>query len=303
MFFPTSKRKHLKIAVAFISFDRFHLAKVCLQQVIKFIPKHWPLRIFQDGWTDLHGEVVGSARSIRRSLEHFNRHSLDVAFQGELNRGVAEMVFEAENWAFEQLQADCLIVVEDDIYISKHFFPMMGKLAEFAVNNCRIGAFSAYGDSSLGYLEQFLKRNSFLPMHHRWGYGMTREFWLRGRPDYVRYLSLMQGIPYRKRPHDKIRTFLGGLNNTKNVAHITSQDGAHTAIMLHHGGYSLVPPTSYAVNLGKRGLHCRPSFYRQNLSRMRGAHPFFPFVATISEARLRQHEQALFEESVNFQYW
>ena len=297
------KPNDVKIAVAFVSFDRFHLMKTCLHQVIKFIPHLWPLKVFQDGWTDVHNQNVGSANNIRRSLDLFSHHSIDVQFHGGLNRGVAEAVFEAESWAFEQVQADCLILLEDDVFVSKHFFHMMGKLSEFATNNERIGAFSAYGDASRGYLQQYLTRNQFVPMHHRWGCGISREFWLRGRADYLRYLSLMKGIPYRKRPHDKIFEFLRGFRNAHNVAHISSQDGAHTAIMLHHGGFSVMPPTSFAVNLGKRGLHSRPSFYRQNLAQMRGPYPFFPLPVTLSEAKLREQNQALFEKSVNFHYW
>ena len=297
------KSSDVKIAVTFLSFDRFHLMKACLHQVTKFLPPRWPLKIFQDGWIDLHGREVGSANKVRRSLELFSRRKLDVEFHGSLNRGVAEVVYEAECWAFEEVGADCLILLEDDIFVSRHFFRTMATLSQFAANSADIGAFSAYGDASKGYLEQFLARNNFAPMHHRWGGGMSRDFWLRGRADYLRYLSLMKGIPYRLRPHDKIFEFLRGFRNAQNVAHISSQDGAHTAIMLHHGGFSVMPPTSYAVNLGKRGLHSSPSFYRQNLPKMRGPHPFFPLPVRLSEASLREQSGALFEESVNLKYW
>lgn len=293
----------MKVAVAFLSFDRFQLVKVCLNRIVKFIPKDWPLKVFQDGWVDTQRENVGSANNIRRALDLFSDYSIDVQSNGEINRGVAEIVFEAESWAFEQVSADCLILLEDDIFISKHFFSMMSKLSKFAVNNERIGAFSAYGDSSRSYTKQFLMRNQFVPMHHRWGGGISRNFWLGGRSDYVRYLSLMRGIPYRHRPHDKISEFLKGFKNAHNVAHITSQDGAHTAIMLHHGGFSVMPPTSYAVNVGKSGLHSYPSFYRQNRAQMRGQYSFFPLPVNLSEVKLREQNSDLYEKSVNFQYW
>ena len=297
------KSSDVKVAVAFMSFDRFHLMKACLHQVTRFLPPLWPLKIFQDGWVDVHGEGVGSANNVRRSLELFSRHKMDVHFNGRVNRGVAEVVFEAECWAFEEVGADCLILLEDDIFVSRHFFRAMTQLSQFAVTNANIGAFSAYGDASKGYLEQFLTRNHFAPMHHRWGCGMSRDFWLRGRTDYLRYLSLMKGIPYRHRPHGKIFEFLRGLRNARNVAHISSQDGAHTAIMLHHGGFSIMPPLSFAVNLGKRGLHCSPSFYRQNLPQMRGPHPFFPLPVRLSEEKLREQSGDLFEKSVHLEYW
>ena len=297
------KSSDVKIAVAFLSFNRFHLARSCLKQILKFLPPKWRLKIFQDGWIDLHGKPVGSANNVRRSLELFSSHKLDVETQGSLNRGVAEVVYAAECWAFEDVGADCLILLEDDIYISRHFFRTMSTLSQFAARNANIGAFSAYGDASRSYLQQFLTRNHFAPMHHRWGGGMSRDFWLRGRADYERYLSLLKGIPYRQRPHGKIFEFLRGFKNAQNVSHISSQDGAHTAIMLHHGGYSVMPPTSYAVNLGKRGLHSSPAFYRQNLPQMRGPHSFFPLPVRLSEASLREQSSALFEKSVNLKYW
>ncbi len=293
----------MKIAVALTSFDRFHLVKHALLRVMRFLPRTWSLRVFQDGWVDSLNVTVGSPERVRRALDLFGVLSVGVDSHGERNRGVAEIVYAAEVWAFEQERADCLILIEDDIVISRFFFAMMKTLARFALNNDRVGAFSAFGDSQLTLKQQFLERNNYIPMHHRWGHGMTRDFWLRGRDDYVRYLDLMKGIPYRLRPHDKIHEFLSGFRNSENLAHITSQDAAHTAIMLHHDGFAFMPPTSYAINIGKAGLHFRPEFYRQHLGQMRGPHFFFPAPVPLSESRLRAQSQTLFEQSSRHDYW
>lgn len=293
----------MRVAVAFISFDRFHLAKLSLARVLQFLPKNWPLRVFQDGWIDHYGQRVGSPRRVNRALDLFASWSVEVQFGGDRNRGLAEVVFDAESWAFDQEGADCLIVIEDDIVISRHYFPMMDRLSRFALNNGRVGAFSAYGDASRHYAMQYLFRNRFVPMHHRWGVGMTRDIWSRGRADYLRYLSLLKDIPYRNRPHDQIREFLGGLRNAQKLIRITSQDAVHTAIMLHHGCFSFMSPASYAVNIGKRGMHFSPRFYHERKDHMRGRYPFFPTVVPLSEARLREQTEELYEKSVNFDYW
>jgi len=246
---------------------------------------------------------VGGSDRIRRILDLCESWSICVQFHGQRNRGVAEIVFAAEQWAFEEEVADCLILIEDDIVISRFFFSMMKTLARFALNNDQIGAFSAFGNASISYKHQFLTRNQYIPLHHRWGVGMTRSFWQRGRADYGRYLALMNGTPYRHRPVDRIRNFLREFKNAQNVADVTSQDGVHTAIMLHHGGFSFMPPTSYAINIGKHGLHCTPWLYYQHLTEMRGLYPFFPVPVPLSETRLRVQSAELFTKSVNLQYW
>jgi hypothetical protein len=101
----------------------------------------------------------------------------------------------------------------------------------------------------------------------------------------------------------QIRNFLRGFANTRNVAHLTSQDAAHTAIMLHHGGFAFMPSTSYAINIGKRGLHSRPAFYYQHRAQTRGPYPFFPAPVPLSETKLDAQSVALFEKSVNYKYW
>jgi hypothetical protein len=73
--------------------------------------------------------------------------------------------------------------------------------------------------------------------------------------------------------------------------------------MLHHGGYSFMPPTSYAINLGKRGLHFQPAFYHEKRNQLKGRYPFFPIPVPLSARSLRRQSRQLQSLSVTCAYW
>jgi hypothetical protein len=302
--YPWSTAAAPKIAVCFLAFDRHHLVRLTISRLVRFLPSGWVLRVWQDGHQEPHsGKIVGNAARIQRNLEYFKTLGLDVAHLPGVNRCTAITYWEAERWAFETIGADAAIFIEDDIVISKHYFAMMDALARIALSEPRVGAFSAFGDSSRPWLTQWVGRRRLQPMHHRWGYGTTRDHWLRTHGDYQDYLSLLAGNDYRARPHAAISDWIGRLGGAEAIRHITGQDGARTAIMLKLRCFSIMTTPSYAMNIGKRGMHCRPQFYHENFARMKGRHGFFPWPVSLPGAISGAAMERLDRESHSLEYW
>ena len=294
----------MKVCVAFIAFDRHRLVNLTLSRIWRFLPWRWKFKVFQDGPIEQSsGRTVGSIKGVEQNLAFYRNLKIDVEFKGEHNRGIADVIYAAECWGFDECGADIVIVIEDDIVISKFFFFAMRQFARMSIVNERVGAFSAFGDSSLQYADQFQKRNAFTPMHHRWGYGVSRDFWSKTRSDYTHYLNLMQGYEFRLRPHAAITEFMLRFKNTKNIAHITSQDGVQTALMLHHGGFSFMSPVSYAVNIGKSGLHMGPEFFNHYKKQFKGPYGLFPYPLLFSCGALAEQSNDLFNQCVNYKYY
>jgi hypothetical protein len=287
-----------------LAFDRHHLVRFTLSRLVRLLPSGWVLRVWQDGHQELHsGRIVGNAARIQRNLEYFKVLGLDVAHQPGANRCTAAIYWEAERWAFETIGADAAIFIEDDIVISKHYFTMMSALARIALGEPRVGAFSAFGDPSLPWLAQWVGRRRLQPMHHRWSYGVTRDYWRRTGGDYQDYLNLLEGKDYRARPHAAISEWIDGLGGADAIRHITGQDGARTAIMLKLGCFSIMTTPSYAINIGKRGMHFWPQFYQENFSRMKGRHGFFPWPVSLPTAISPAAMARLDHTSRHLAYW
>jgi hypothetical protein len=293
-----------KIAVCFLAFDRHHLVRLTISRLVRLLPPGWALRVWQDGHQEQHsGNIVGNAGRIQRNLAYFKTLGLDVAHQTGVNRCTAITYWEAEHWAFETIGADAAIFIEDDIVISKHYFTMMEALARLAIKEPRVGAFSAFGDAGIHWLAQWVGRRRLQPMHHRWGYGITRDYWRRTRRDYQDYLALLEGKDYRARPHAAISDWIGRLGKAEAIRHITGQDGARTAIMLKLGCFSIMTTPSYAINIGKRGMHFWPQFYQENLDDMKGRHGFFPWPVSLPMAISPVAMERLDHSSRCLAYW
>ena len=276
-------QRPLHVAVCFLAFDRHHLVRLCLERLLRFLPEGWDLRVWQDGEHETHsGNIVGDAARIQRNLAYYAAKNLAVDHEPGRNRGIALTYWSAERWAFETMQADIGIFIEDDIVVGEQFFPAMASLARIARNDPRVGAFSAYGHSGAHCATQWLLRNWLTPMHHRWGYGITRDYWQRTKQDYEAYLRILEGHDYRDRPDPEIKKWIASLGGNLCLRRITSQDGARTAIMLKLGCFSIMTTPSYAVNIGKRGVHFKPISYLRNRNSMKGRHAFVPWPVNLA---------------------
>ena len=294
-----------RIAVAFIAFDRHHLARLTLSRVLRHLPAGWPLRVWQDGEREARsGRVVGHGGRIARNLALFAERGLEVDHEPGRNRGTALTFWAAERWAFETMGADALYIIEDDIVISPHFFTMAERMARLALAEPRIGAFSPFGRADLWQPWQGMLSGRLLPMHHRWAYGITRRYWEASRADYADYLALLDGCDYRDRPHAAIRDWLRSLApDVAGLNLITGQDGARTAIMMKHGCVSVMTTPSYALNIGKQGMPFTPPLFHLHRHAVKGRHGFYPKPVGVPGRLSARAMERLARANREFAYW
>lgn len=276
--------------------------KLALRRVVTYMPKDAHLKIFQDGAViEESGQILAPEKTISKHVSYFQDQQYEF-YASPFNVGVAEMYSKAEKWAFEEIQADVLYFVEDDLYISPFFFWAMKQLADIAIKTDRVGLFSAYGDSSISKWEQFRRQRQFVPMHHLWGYGLTRKYWLKTVDKYATYLNIMAGTHYRSRPNTLISEYLSSLTPNRQLSEITSQDGARLSIMHSLNSVGLMCTPSHVLNIGKRGLHCTPAWYHNNIQTMKGSGGLYPFWAALPGAVTPVQIEQLMQAQKTFAY-
>ena len=114
---------------------------------------------------------------------------------------------------------------------------------------------------------------------------------------------MLGATDYRNRPSGAIVEWLGSLADAQAISHITSQDGARTAIMLKLGCFSIMTTPSFAVNIGKRGIHFSPDFYRENQAQAKGRGAFFPLPCVSLTSLPDAAAAALHGASRHLAYW
>ncbi len=292
----------MKIAIAFFSFNRTRLMKLTLKKVVDFMPKDCVLKVFQDGATiQDSGEILAPDRVIERNISFFRDTRLDY-FHSPVNICIGEMVLRAMQWGFEEVRADVLYLIEDDHFISRFYFRAMKQLSRMALGSDVIGPFSAYGDSSLSVWQKFKKQREFVLMHHLWAYGIARHFWLKILEKYQAYLKIIAGSHFRHRPNPAITQYLKTLTPNRNLPGITSQDGALLAMTHNVDCIAVTCIPSHVINIGKKGLHFRPSFYYQNLHLMNGASGLFSMPTFLPKSLSKAQIDDLKEKQKFFPY-
>lgn len=293
----------MKIVVAVLAFNRPHLLAKVLEGLRRQTVAPHRIALIQDGGVDPYtGEIYTAARTIERNTARFRSvfpgQPVKLTANGE-NIGVALNYWRAETWAFEEERADTCIFLEDDVFPSRKYFKTMKRFAALAAECPRIGAFSAYGDAGLDVRQQAAQRRKPTLMHHRWGHGMTRAFWSRSADLYRQYLKLTEGRNYRHRDAPRILAWFQSLGLRVDFS---SQDAAHTAVMLKLGCVALSTTPAFAVNFGKLGLHYRPEpFHRYRIKPRRVR--FYPWALRDFGFLGKFDFDACIAEQRAFAYW
>ncbi|WCL53051.1 glycosyltransferase family 2 protein [Gimibacter soli] len=98
--------------------------------------------------------------------------------------------------------ADAVLMFEDDLELSPHYFHAMSRLLEFAQSSSQVGMVSAHGMLGAPYERMKVRASAILPMSymwgiHRWGIGMTRDVCRRLAPVILAYFSHARNIGHR----------------------------------------------------------------------------------------------------------
>jgi hypothetical protein len=222
-----------------------------------------PVALFQDGAVNPHsGQRKAAEEEVAACVEVFQAAFPDgMVFAAPVNLGIGRNLARAEHWAFTQLAAPAALFFEDDMALAPHYLRVLRGLYALACEEPRIAMFAAYGaDGRASLAEQRAARRAIGPMHHNWGFGLTRAAWERRETLTRDYTALLEGCDYRDRPLERIAAWYVRLGWPPLP---TSQDIAKSAALNTLG---LVRVSSVAIcarYIGEVGQHYTPDEFRR----------------------------------------
>jgi Glycosyl transferase family 2 len=122
-----------------------------------------------------------------------------------INLGVALNFDRAERHGFDDLAADVVIFLEDDLVLDRYYISIVDRLTEMFTADPRVGYVAAYGDHTRSIEDQRTHRRRLIGLTHNWGFALFRHQWLRIRPHVLQYLNLIGQVDYRYRDEKLIR--------------------------------------------------------------------------------------------------
>jgi hypothetical protein len=247
-------------AVVIISFNRPQYLAPVLMSISKqenFNEFSDRIFVFQDGsYNPFSNNSYGDYRAEKECLEIIEGVLPSSSiYLSPINLGVALNYDRAEQYVFNYRNFPAAIFFEDDMIVDARYCAIMRQLLSFAKVNKKIGMVSAYGASPTNTAQvQTQHLNEYALMHHNWGFGLTKSFWLRRQFFYDDYLSLIRRVDYHPnlRPSASICELHRRWGFQPNVS---SQDMAKAMSTLLSGGVRLTTFANFATYIGRVGLH------------------------------------------------
>lgn len=218
--------------------------------------------LFQDGgksgWAD---EIHADIDTLRASVSTFNKLiPRGRVWASDLNLGVALNFDRAERFAFEDLEAEAAIFLEDDLVLSPYYINTLDHLITYALEEPRVGYVAAYGNHTAPYEMQLQRRSDFTALFHNWGFGLVKRQWLAQRPYVDQYLDIIRRANYRQRDvaaiSELFKSWGVGVPGT-------SQDCAKSLACVVTGAVKINTFACFARYIGATGLHMNPKAFEQ----------------------------------------
>jgi len=252
-----------KTALAIISFNRPSYLKLVLESIKTNDLKNIDVYFFQDGFKTFKGESVTEESLIKESLKIFN----DSGIKGEVkvqdyNLSVALHFDYIERFLFLDRNYQQVIFFEDDLTLQPNYISTLMYMFDKYGEDERVGMISAYGANSKNTLEnQEQNKHKLYHMHHNWGFGITRKFWLKRQPLIDSYLEYFcYNNEYRKRDGEAIRNWLRLQGFSSNA---TSQDYIKQQATKRLKAVRITCYPNLGKYIGEKGLHCTPSLFKK----------------------------------------
>jgi hypothetical protein len=218
--------------------------------------------LFQDGAVNPYSnERHASDDEINQCAEIF--HSLfpdSRIMRSPVNLGVALNFDRAERHGFEDLSAESVIFLEDDLVLGRHYISIIDKLTEIFATDDRVGYAAAYGDHTKSVKDQHAHRQRLIGLTHNWGFALYRRQWLRMRPFSLEYLSLVREVDYRYKDAKAICELFASWGFG---CPAISQDAAKTIACCRDNVIKINTNTCNAFYIGAHGLHMNPSLFAE----------------------------------------
>lgn len=258
---PATMRPPAPIAI--IGFNRPQyfrevLASLVAQQSARLDERE--IVLFHDNALNPHsGQLRAEPADIEASMAVFREFLPGRKIMlAEGNVGVALNFDRAERWAFEELQAEACIFLEDDMVLSPHYIAVLDRMLDMAAADPRIGYVGAFGDWGRPLAQQQEAPGRLIVLRQNWAFGLTRAQWLKNRPFVEQYLSLVRDIDYRQRPTRDILDLYSAYGMQRAES---SQDRAKFIACVLTGGLRVNTTACLARYIGRVGLHATEAMF------------------------------------------
>jgi hypothetical protein len=218
--------------------------------------------LFQDGAVNpCSNERHASEHEINDCIGVFQRLFPDKpVVRSVANLGVALNFDRAERHGFEDLAADAVIFLEDDLVLGRRYLATVDSLIEMFATDQRVGYVAAYGDHTSSIEDQRAHSERLIGLTHNWGFALYRRQWLRMRPYVLEYLNLVRDVDYH---YKDAKATCELFSSWGFGCPAISQDAAKTIACCRD---NVIKINTYACNatyIGAHGLHMNPRIFSQ----------------------------------------
>ena len=197
-------------------------------------------------------QKIRETRSLIRSRKWCKNNFI---FESKTNMGLANSIISGINKVLEN--HDKIIVLEDDLYLSKFFLEFMNLSLNRYSNNKNIMQIS-------GYVYPIKNQNNSFFQNYisSWGWGTWKRSWNL----YIDDINiLLDKIESKKNIFNKVQDYYSMLLKQKN-GYIDSWAIKWNASVCINNGIVLYPNKSFVRNIGfdKYGIHCKNEWYAKH---------------------------------------
>lgn len=209
--------------------------------------------IFQDGGYNKHSdsEIVPNEREMNIAHKILKKSDLPnkIISRNEYNAGIAKQY--AKVFGLLDKEYDAVISFEDDIVVGENSINMMlyflNKYPDYVPTVCSRPD-KVDVENEIDTLIE-CKSATFNVI------GMSENIYRSIEPRYDEYISMVNGIDYRERNHNRIKESFG--------SRLSSHDSVVNKLISDEGYNRLKPSLTRAVNIGMHGLHHSPKDFME----------------------------------------
>lgn len=254
----------MNIPIIILSFNRPNYLSEVLQSLRLQEEVDWSgisVHLFQDGEVN---KFSGRTKAEKSSVDECCRLFKDNFPEGTVHRskdniGIALNFARAENFAFEEINSEFAIFLEDDLILSPFYIKTMLKLYALIKDRDDVGYFAAYGVHRASNADHLRFHNDLVALEHNWAFGLTKRQWSKSRPYIDQYLNLVKDVDYTERPHEKIRQLFASWGGAMAGS---SQDVAKTLACYFTGSTKINTFAAFAKYIGETGVHFTPQHFK-----------------------------------------
>lgn len=253
-------------AIAIMAYDRpQYLEKVLvsLKNSLIYSKSNFDTYLFQDNTYNIYSQnqktsdylIAENIAIFKKNFEHGQ------VMLSPINLGVALNFDRAERFLFLTRNYDAAIFLEDDLVMHPYYISVLTRLLDQATESDRIGIVACYGTHhERPSHEQVAWKDNVGILSHQWGFGLTRDLYLRRRVIVDRYTNLLRAIDYSEK--ELRATEIRSLHNEMGFeSNVTSQDMVKSMATIHLGCANINTSAVLGKNIGEVGLHSSEATY------------------------------------------